>query len=79
MPRDCSSARHAETSRFRHQCPGDGYILRSLPGRMFSALELVCIMYAGFKRIEPGMNIGVDLGEVWGMAERLNEADRLNH
>jgi hypothetical protein len=36
-------------------------------------------MYAGFKRIEPGMNIGVDLGEVWGMAERLNEADRLNH
>ena len=28
-----------------------------------SALELVCIMYAGFKRIEPVMDIEVDLGE----------------
>jgi len=33
----------------------------SLPGRAFSALHLICIMYAGFKRIEPGMDIGVDL------------------
>ncbi|VVB62506.1 Uncharacterised protein [uncultured archaeon] len=24
----------------------------------FSALRLICIMYAGFKRIEPGMDIG---------------------
>jgi len=38
---------------------------------VFSALELVCIMYAGFKRIEPGMDGGVGLGEEWGMAERL--------
>ena len=37
-----------------------------------SALELVCIMYAGFKRIEPVMDIGVDLGEVWWTAERLS-------
>jgi hypothetical protein len=28
-------------------------------------------MNAGFKRIEPRMDIGVDLGEGWGMAERL--------
>jgi len=28
-------------------------------------------MYAGFKRIEPGIDIGVDLGEEWEMAERL--------
>jgi len=28
-------------------------------------------MKAGFKRIEPGMDIGVDLGEEWVMAERL--------
>ena len=28
-------------------------------------------MKAGIKRIEPGMDIGVDLGEEWGMAERL--------
>jgi hypothetical protein len=30
-------------------------------GRTFSALELLCIMYAGFERIAPGMDIGVDL------------------
>jgi len=51
--------------------PKETHVLRALPGRVFSALELVCIMYAGFKRIEPGMDIGVELGEEWGMAERL--------
>jgi hypothetical protein len=51
--------------------PQESHVLRALPGRVFSALELLCIMYAGFKRIEPGMDIGVDLGEEWEMAERL--------
>ena len=49
----------------------DVRVLRALPGRTFSALQLICIMYAGFKRIDPGMDIGVELGEEWGMAERL--------
>jgi hypothetical protein len=44
---------------------------KSLPGRTFFALQLICIMYAGFKRIEPGMDIGVDLGEEWRMVERM--------
>jgi hypothetical protein len=43
------------------------------PGRTFSALELLCIMYAGFKLFEPGMDIGIYLGEEWGMAERLGK------
>jgi hypothetical protein len=51
--------------------PQESHVLRALPGRVFSALQLICIMYAGFKRIEPGMDIGVDLGEEWGMAERV--------
>jgi hypothetical protein len=34
-----------------------------------SALELLCIMYASFKRIEPGMDIGADLGEARGRGE----------
>jgi hypothetical protein len=51
--------------------PKETHVLRALPGRAFSALELVCIMYAGFKQFEPGMDIGVDLSEEWGMAERL--------
>ena len=51
--------------------PKKTHVLWPLPGRTFSALELLCIMYAGFKRIEPGIDIGVDLGEEWEMAERL--------
>lgn len=51
--------------------PQESHVLRALPGRVLSALQLICIMYAGFKRIEPGMDIGVELGEEWGMAERL--------
>ena len=51
--------------------PQESHVLRALPGRVFSALQLICIMYAGFKRIEPGMDIGVDLGEEWGMAEKV--------
>lgn len=50
------------------------HVLRALPGRAFSALELLCIMHAKFKQIELGMDIGVDLGEVWGMAERLERS-----
>ena len=34
-------------------------------------MQLICIMYAGFKRIEPGMDIGVELGEEWEMAEMV--------
>jgi len=55
--------------------PQESHVLRALPGRVFSALQLICIMYAGFKRIEPGMDIGVELGEEWGMAERLEKSE----
>jgi hypothetical protein len=56
--------------------PQETHVLRALSGRTFSALELVCIIYAGFKQIEPGMDIGMDLGEEWRMAEWLaDDAD----
>ncbi len=51
-------------------------VLRVLLGRVFSALEMGCIKYAGFKRIESGMDIGVDLGEEWGIAESLGTERR---
>jgi tetratricopeptide (TPR) repeat protein len=56
--------------------PQETHVLRALPGRVFSALQLICIMYAGFKKIEPGMDIGVDLGEEWGMAERVGGEEK---
>ncbi len=55
--------------------PQGTHVLRVLLGRIFSALELLCIMYAGFKRIEPGIDIGVDLGEEWEMAKRLGRGE----
>jgi hypothetical protein len=56
--------------------PQETHVLRALPGRTFSALRLMCIMYACFKRIEQGMDIGVDLGREWkvgGEGERGEE------
>jgi hypothetical protein len=53
--------------------PREKHVLRALPMRTFSALELLCIMYAGFKRIEPGMDIGVNPGGSREIAERLAE------
>jgi hypothetical protein len=45
-------------------------------GRSFSALQLVCAMYAGIRRIEPGMDIRVDLAQEYEMAERLGWVER---
>ena len=55
--------------------PQGTHVLRVLLGRIFSALELLCIMYAGFKRIELGIDIGVDLGKEWEMSERLGREE----
>jgi hypothetical protein len=55
--------------------PQESHVLRALQGRVFSALQLVCITYFGFRRIEPGMDIGVDLGEEWGMARRCIDSE----
>ena len=37
--------------------PKETHVLRSLPGRTFSALELLCIIYAGSKESKKGMDI----------------------
>jgi tetratricopeptide (TPR) repeat protein len=39
------------------------YELRSLPGRKFSGLHLMCLMYAGFKRVAPEHDLGLDLND----------------
>lgn len=40
----------------------------------FSALDMLCIMYAWLAENLPGMDMGVDMGEVWEMTEKLLEA-----
>jgi tetratricopeptide (TPR) repeat protein len=46
------------------------YHLRSLMGD-FTALHLVCIMYAGFKEIDPSMDVGIDFSHEYAMAQKL--------
>lgn len=48
------------------------YQLRSLQGR-FSGLQLVCIEYAGFKILDPSVDIGFDLSREHELAGGLHE------
>lgn len=41
--------------------PEAKYMLRSLPGEHFSGLQMMCLMFAGFKRIAPDVDPGMDL------------------
>jgi tetratricopeptide (TPR) repeat protein len=51
--------------------PDKRYQLRSVPGD-FSGLQLVAMMYVGFKRIEPSMDIGFDLAKEYEAALKLH-------
>ena len=39
------------------------YTLQSLPGENFSGLQLMCLMFAGFKCFAPEQDTGMDLNE----------------
>ena len=43
--------------------PDEKYELRSLPDRKFSGLHLMCLMFAGFKRVAPEHDVGMDLND----------------
>jgi hypothetical protein len=47
------------------------YTLNSLPGEQFSGLQLLCLMYVGFKDIAPTLDIGVDLGRPYQRALQM--------
>ena len=51
----------------RSFCPARPQILAGV----FVAPNLICIMGTGFKRIQPEMNLGMDLSKEYEMAERL--------
>ncbi len=58
--------------------PEPKYTLRSLPGENFSGLQLMCLMHAGFKRIAPEQDTGMDLEEPFLTALGLFNAKRGN-
>ncbi|HEX7516887.1 MAG TPA: hypothetical protein VF345_06340 [Chthoniobacterales bacterium] len=50
------------------------YTLRTIPGETFSGLHLMCLMHAGFKRIAPELDSGMDLEEPFLQALELFNA-----
>jgi len=59
-----------------YSSPDEKYTLRSLPGKKFSGLHLMCIMYVGFKRIAPEKDIGIDLNEPYIAALQLYDKNK---
>jgi tetratricopeptide (TPR) repeat protein len=53
--------------------PDEKYELRALPDRKFSGLHLMCLMYAGFKRVAPEHDVGMDLDDPFLTALQLHE------
>ena len=50
--------------------PDKKYSLNTLEGQ-FTGLQLVCYMYVGFNKIDPSLNIGMDLSDEYAMALKL--------
>ncbi len=50
--------------------PTSQYTLRSLPGT-FSGLNLISLMYVGFKQIAPSMDIGFNLSSEYALAQEM--------
>src|SRR5437667_3032884 len=58
--------------------PDEKYELGSIPDRKFSGLHLMCLMYAGFKRVTPEHDVGMDLNEPFLTALQLYESGEEN-
>jgi len=52
------------------------YTLRFLPGETFSGLQLICLMYVGFKRVQPEWETGIPLQEAYQRALAMYENQR---
>lgn len=48
--------------------PTKNYILKSIPDKEFTGLQLLCLMYVGFQKIEPTMDTGLDFKEAFNQA-----------
>jgi tetratricopeptide (TPR) repeat protein len=52
--------------------PAEKYELKTIPDRKFSGLHVMCLMFAGFKRVAPEQDVGIDLEEPFLTALRLH-------
>lgn len=53
--------------------PEPKYTLEACPGEKFSGLQLMCLMHAGFSRIAPERDTGMDLRDPFLMALQMYE------
>ena len=63
------------TKGFEINDPDQKYQLRSMPGK-FSGMQMVCIMYVGFKRIAPEHAASFDLSNEYALALKMFEERR---
>jgi len=54
-----------------YSSPENKYRLKSLPEQAMSGLQLMCLMYAGFKQVAPDMDSGMDLEKEYQQALSL--------
>lgn len=47
------------------------YTLRFVPGEQFTGLQLLALMYTGFRQVEPSLDTGIPLDAAYEQAERL--------
>ena len=57
-----------------YAAPDEKYGLKTLPERKFSGLHLMCLMFAGFKRVAPEHDVGMDLNDSFLTALQLHQA-----
>jgi hypothetical protein len=50
------------------------YTLRSLPGETFTGLQMLCLMYAGFKKLDPFLDTGLDFAQAYEQALALHQS-----
>ncbi|MCX6910882.1 MAG: tetratricopeptide repeat protein [Verrucomicrobia bacterium] len=62
-----------------HASPDQKYTLRSLPGERFSGLHLMCLMYAGFKRVAPDHEVQMDLNDPFLTALQMHKDGGAKH
>jgi hypothetical protein len=53
---------------------GKKYTLRSLPGEQFSGLHLTALMYVGFKRIDPSVDVGMPFDDAYATALSMHQS-----
>ena len=47
------------------------YSLRSIPDEQFTGLQLLCLMYVGFQKIDPKLNTGLDFKDAYEIALKM--------